>query len=143
MALLLAVSAVIFALLFFGGVVDPNAPKDLQEPKLTNAFIIWTYILIGGAILVTGLFEIIGIISHPQKSFRTLISLGILVLLIVAAYICADGTPLKLIGYEGTDNVPSMLILSDVFIFTLYFIISISILLVIYTEVSRLFQQRG
>ena len=140
MALLLAVSAVIFVMLFAGGVKDPNAA--MEEPIFTNTFIIWTYILIFGAILVTGLFEVIGIISHPQKSFRTLISLGVLVVLVLVAFILADDTPLKLVGYEGTDNVPSMLILSDVFIFTLYLIVSISIILVIYTELSR-FLRKG
>lgn len=139
MALLLAVSAVIFVLLFLGGNEDNSA--DLI-PKFTNTFIIWTYILIFGAILVTGLFEVIGIISHPQKSFRTLLSLGVLVVLVLVAFILADDTPLKLVGYEGTDNVPSMLILSDVFIFTLYLIVSISIILVIYTELSR-FLRKG
>ena len=138
MALLLAVSAVIFVLLFLGGNEDNSA--DLI-PKFTNTFIIWTYILIFGAILVTGLFEVIGIISHPQKSFRTLLSLGVLVVLVLVAFILADDTPLKLVGYEGTDNVPSMLILSDVFIFTLYLIVSISIILVIYTELSRVLRK--
>jgi hypothetical protein len=51
-----------------------------------------------------------------------------------------DGTPLELVGYKGSDNVPSMLILGDVFLYTTYILIGGVLLSILYTEVSRIFR---
>ena len=137
LAVLLGIGLVLFAMMFLGG----NEPKLLEEapdvPKFTTAFINWGIILTIGAALLTVLFEVLKIVMQPQKAFRTVISLGIMLLLGVVAFALADGTPLRIIGYDGTDNVPSMLILSDIFIFTAYFVFSISIIAVLFTEISK------
>jgi len=137
LAVLLGIGVVLFAMMFLGG----NEPKALPDapdvPKFTTAFINWGIILAIGAALLTLLFEVLKIVMQPKKAFRTVISLGVMVLLGLVALALADSTPLRIIGYEGSDNVPSMLILSDVFIFTAYFVFCISIVAVLYTEISR------
>jgi hypothetical protein len=86
---------------------------------------------------MTLLFEALKIILLPQKAFRTLIALGVMMLIGLITLALADGTPLKIIGYEGTDNVPGMLILTDVFIFTAYIVFGLSIFLVLFTEIAK------
>ena len=136
---LLVISAVMFAMLYIGGNVEGAA---LDTPKFIDAFIIWMYILVAISIIITLGFEGFNTFKNPKKAFRTLISLGILVLVILISYFLADSTPLKMIGYTGTDNVPSMLILADMFIFTTYLIFGIAIILVLYAEFSRMFRKK-
>lgn len=96
--------------------------------------------MIFGSVAITLVFEIINIILHPTNAKRTLLSsLGIIVLLVVA-WSLADATPLQIIGYEGTDNVPSMLKVSDAGLFTMYFLMGVSFIAIIVSEFSRVFK---
>jgi len=139
LSILLLASAGMFALLVLGGDV-PN--QTLKTPVYTSTFINWTIFLIFLSAGITVLFEVFKIIKNPKNTYRTLISLGILLVILVIAYFLADDTPLKMYGYTGTDNVPNMLKLADIFIFTLYLIFGISILLLLYTEFSRIFRKK-
>ena len=44
---------------------------------------------------------------------------------------------MKIIGYNGPDNVPSMLILSDTIIYTMYFLFAGAVLAILGTEIYR------
>ena len=95
----------------------------------------YTYgILIFCAALVLVL-EIINIISSPAKSIKSLISFLLILVVIAIAYLSADGTPLNIPGYEGTDNVPSMLKVTDTGVFTFYVLGIVTVLAVIGFEI--------
>ena len=78
--------------------------------------------------------------SRPKNAIPTLISFLVLGVIVLIAYSMGDATPLNLVGYEGPDNVPSMLIMSDMFIYTMYFLFGIAILTIAYSEISRMFR---
>jgi len=44
---------------------------------------------------------------------------------------------MKLVGYTGPDNVPSMLIFSDTILYTMYFLFAAAILAILGTEIYR------
>ena len=67
-----------------------------------------------------------------MKIFR---GLGGLAIVILIGYALADGTPLKLVGYTGPDNVPSMLIFTDTILYTMYFLFAAAILAILGTEI--------
>ena len=135
--ILLAATVVLAGLFYFGGEVEDAA---MTTPLYTETFLNWGFILLLGAAILAILFEIVTLILHPKNAIRTLISIGILGVIVLVSYSMAEGTPLELVGYDGPDNVPSMLILGDVFLYTVYFLLGGVLLSILYTEVSRVFR---
>ncbi|WP_291859970.1 hypothetical protein [Marinilabilia sp.] len=133
--LLLAVTLVFAGLFYFGGEVE-----DAGYPMYTESFLNWGKILllIGAAVAI--LFEIANLFLHPQAAIRTLISIALLGVIAVVAYSLGDGTPLQLVSYKGSDNVPSMLILGDTFLYSTYILIGGALVAILFTEVSRIFK---
>ncbi|MFO7999831.1 MAG: hypothetical protein R6U46_01200 [Marinilabilia sp.] len=135
--ILLGATVVLAGLFYFGGEVEDAA---LTTPVYTETFLNWGKILLLGAAVLSVLFEILNLALHPKNAIRSLISIGLLALIVLVAYSMGDGTPLQLVGYKGSDNVPSMLILGDMFLYTTYILIGGVLLSILYTEVSRLFR---
>lgn len=72
-----------------------------------------------------------------MKSFIGLVALAVVILF---AYLLADGTPMQIVGYSGPDNVPSRLIFSDTIIYTMYFLFAGAIIAILATELLRKFR---
>jgi len=133
--LLLAVTLVFAGLFYFGGEVE-----DAGYPLYTESFLNWGKVLLMIAAAVAILFEIVNLLLHPQAAIRSLISIALLGVIVVVAYSMGDGTPLQLVGYKGPDNVPSMLILGDTFLYSTYILIGGALVAILFTEVSRIFK---
>ncbi|RCW32690.1 hypothetical protein [Marinilabilia salmonicolor] len=133
--LLLAVTLVFAGLFYFGGEVE-----DAGYPLYTESFLNWGKVLLMIAAAVAILFEIANLLLHPQAAIRSLISIALLGVIVVIAYSMGDGTPLQLVGYKGPDNVPSMLILGDTFLYSTYILIGGALVAILFTEVSRIFK---
>lgn len=130
--LLFAVSIFLVLLTLMGGDVEGATHKT---PVYLDTIMFYTYgILIFCAALVLVL-EIINIISSPAKSIKSVISFLLILVVIAIAYLSADGTPLNIPGYEGTDNVPSMLKVTDTGVFTFYVLGIVTVLAVIGFEI--------
>ena len=111
------ITAVLLGLFMFG-VKVPN--QLYTTPVYTSTLLNWAYILFGIAIIAAIIFPIIRLFSRPKQAMKSFIGLAVVVVVVLIAYAMADGTPMKIIGYNGPDNVPSMLILSDTIIYTMY-----------------------
>ena len=101
------ITLVILGLFVWGGEI-PNS--TYPTPTHTSTLLNWAYVLCGIAVCASMAFPIVRLFTRPKeavKSFIGVIAIGVVVLI---AYSFADGTPLKLQGYFGTDNVPTMLI---------------------------------
>jgi hypothetical protein len=133
--LLLAVTLVFAGLFYFGGEVE-----DAGYPLYTESFLNWGKVLLMIAAAVAILFEIANLLLHQQAAIRSLISIALLGVIVVIAYSMGDGTPLQLVGYKGPDNVPSMLILGDTFLYSTYILIGGALVAILFTEVSRIFK---
>ena len=133
---LLALSVVLTMLLLLGGTEgDIN-----QTPIYTDLIIRFAYVLIVigiGSILV---FEFINLLLHPANTKKSLLSLGLIGVVVGIAYTLSDGTPLKIVGYDGNENIPSMLILTDTGLYTFYILMGIAVLAIVGTEMYRLFK---
>lgn len=134
---LIGISLVLLGLFYFGGEVKGAA---LPTPNFTDSFLNWGIILIFLSGLVTLLAELANIFLQPKKALRTLLSIGIIIVIVLISYALADDTPLEF-GYKNPDNVSETLIFSDVFIFTTYIIFGISIIALLYTELSRVLRK--
>jgi hypothetical protein len=133
---------VIFAVIFFiGGVVPGTEGTRYEEPKITNSFIIYAYVLFGIALLITLFFTVRNFVLNPKGLRLSLITLVIGVVLIGIAALLADNTVLDLPHYKGKDNVPRTLFLTDVGLYLAYFLLALSFLAIIYSVISRYFKK--
>lgn len=132
--LMFLITLVLLGLFIFGGKV-PNQAYD--TPVYTGALLNWAYILCGIAILAAVVFPIARLFTRPKQAMKSFIGLVGLVVIVLIAYAMADDTPLKLIGYNGPDNVPSRLLMSDTIIYTMYFLFAGAVLAILGTEIYK------
>ncbi len=139
--LLMALALVAAALLYAGGYED--APIN-QRPVFTDQILFLAYLYVGIAVAATLLVSLVSFgrnaAADPKAALRKLIGPVFIIVVVVVAYFMADGTPLKIIGYDGPDNIPSMLKFADVCLYTTYFMIAASIVLVVVSSVVNIFK---
>lgn len=129
-----AITVVILGLFMFGGDV-PN--QMYSTPVYTSALLNWAYVLFAIAIIAALVFPLAHLFTRPKQAMKSFIGLAVLIIVVLVAYALADGTPLRLQGYTGTDNVPSTLIFSDTILFTMYFLFAGAILAIAGSEIYR------
>lgn len=111
-----------------------------------NLFLVWTYILFGIAAVATLIFSIAGLFISSKAAKRSLVSIGIIAVIVLLGYILASGEILTFIGYEKffyednsmDPNVFSRLVGTG--LYTMYIFGIVAILSMIYSEVSKLFR---
>ena len=133
---------VIFAIIFFvGGVVPGTEGTRYEEPRVTDSFIIYAYILLGITIFTTIFFSFRNFVLNPKGLKNSLIALAIGVVLIGIAALLADNTVLDLPHYKGKDNVPRTLFLTDVGLYAGYFLLLLAFVAIIFSEISKYFKK--
>lgn len=128
------ITAVLLGLFMFGGRV-PNQQYD--TPVYTATFLNWAYVLFGIAIIVALIFPIARLFTRPKQAMKSFIGLAVVVVIILIAYALSDGTPMKIPGYTGTDNIPSMLKFSDTILITMYILFGGAFLAIAGSEIYR------
>ena len=133
---------VIFAILFYvGGVVPGTEGTRYQEPKVTNSFIVFAYILLAVTILTLLFFAFRNYVMNPKGLRGVLIALGVVAVLVGISTLLADNTVLDLPHYKGSDNVPRTLFWTDIGLFVAYFLLAGAFLAIIYSVVSKYFKK--
>ncbi|HNT93312.1 MAG: hypothetical protein H6545_08120 [Bacteroidales bacterium] len=138
---LMALTLVFAILFYFGGVVAGTEGTRFEEPKVTNSFIFYAYILIGITLVLTILFTIRNLILNPKGLRLTLIALGVGVVLVIIAALLADDTVLNLPHYKGKDNVPRTLLWTDIGLYVAYFLAALAVLAILYSEIAKYFKK--
>jgi len=128
------ITVVILGMFIFGGEVSDQL---YYTPVYTAALLNWGYILFFLAVIAAIIFPIVRLFTRPKQAMKSLIGLIVLALVVLMAYVLADGTPMNIPGYTGTDNTPSMLVFSDTIIYTMYFLFGGAIIAIIATELLR------
>ncbi len=130
--LLFAVSVFLVLLTLMGGDVEG---ATLQTPVYLDTMLFYTYAVLGICIALVLVLEIINIASSPASSIKSVVSFLLILVVVAIAYLSADGTPMNIPGYEGSDNVPSMLKVTDTGVFTFYALGIVTVLAVIGFEI--------
>lgn len=131
------ISIVVMGLFYFGGQAAPHelVAGDMSQPKFTDVVLYWMYALLAITVVVLIGFAIVGFIrglkENPKKALGGLVALLALVALLVITYIMGDGTLLNIPGYTGADNVPPMLKLTDMWLYSMYFMLVVTLLAMI------------
>lgn len=132
-----AITLVILGMFMFGG----DVPDQIYTtPIYTGALLNWAYVLFVIAIIAAIIFPITRLFTRPKQAMKSFIGLVALAVVILFAYLLADGTPMQIVGYTGPDNVPSRLIFSDTIIYTMYFLFAGAIIAILATELLRKFR---
>ncbi len=105
-----------------------------------DMFMYWAYILLGIATAAAIIFPLIKMFTQPKEAVKTLISIGIVAVVVFIAYALADDTVLNLPGYEGKDNVPGTLKFAGTLLNTAYLLITIAIGSILYDGISKVFK---
>ncbi|PKP22859.1 MAG: hypothetical protein CVU05_02140 [Bacteroidetes bacterium HGW-Bacteroidetes-21] len=124
---LLGVSA-LMGLLFYAGVIG--------ESLLLG----WAYVLLIVAAASSLLFPIAQFVMNPKGAKGAIFGILGLVAVAVVTYLMSSGEPLDILGYTGTDNNPSTLKLSDMGLFTTYFLMFGALIAILVTEVYNAFK---
>jgi hypothetical protein len=140
-AVLMGLAIVFVILLFAGGVVRGTEGTRYEEPRATNSFIIYAYILLAITLLITLFFTIRNAVINPKGISKSLIVFGIVAVLIGIAALMADNTVLDLPHYRGKDNNQRTLFWTDTGLIVAYFMLGIAFLSIIYSIVARYFKK--
>ncbi len=123
---LLAIGIVVSILFFAGGSSGSLevAGDFLDIPTFTDLMLIWNYILFLG---VTGVTLTIVVLefrekykTDREKAIQSFIVIGAFIFIALLCWILGSREEVKIIGYEGTDNVGAMAKLSDALIYLTY-----------------------
>ncbi|MBR2617778.1 MAG: hypothetical protein IKC81_00480 [Paludibacteraceae bacterium] len=135
---LCAITIVITALFFLGGDVDPNA--DYVEPVYTNAMIGMMYtcfFLTAFLAVVSAVWQfIIKLQSNKNSAIKTVVSIGLTVLVLVVSYFVSSGESITLLGTgEVVDEQTIRTV--DMMIYTIYTMVGAAILLMIFGPLAK------
>lgn len=124
-------------------VVKINGAEDrLAEMSAVNLPIVWAYILVGLAAVLTIVFPLVFIVQYPRKAIKLLISVAILAVILLISYFLADDTPIRT-ATSGTNPDfadRGVLVFTDMGIITTYILIAIALLLLVFTGVRSFFR---
>lgn len=131
------ISIVVMGLFYFGGQAAPQdlVAGDLSQPKFTDLVLYWAYILLAVTVVVLIGFAVAdffrGLKENPKKALSGFLVLLALLALLVVTYVIGDGTLLNIPGYTGSDNVPPLLKMTDMWLYSCYFMFVITMLAMI------------
>lgn len=142
---MLLITVVILGLFFFGGETPVSqrlvADTSMSEPVQTDALIYWMYILLAVTVFITiagAIFQFGSkLVDSPKTAIRSLLGLIMIVLLLVVTYSVGSDVPLVIPGYEGTENVPFWLKITDMFLYSTYIMMGVLILLIVGFGISK------
>jgi len=131
------ISIGVMALFYFGGqtpVQDKVAP-DLDQPRYTDIVLYWSYILLAITVVVLVGFAIAAFFKQlkesPRKALGGFLALLGMVALLLITYVMGEGTLLDIPGYDGPDNNPSTLKITDMWLYSCYLMLIINVIAIV------------
>ena len=141
-----AIILIVMGLFFFGGdasgdAVIPGVDPEMWQPAQTDALLYLMYALFGVAIAATVIGAVFqfgaALKDNPANAIKSLLGLVLLVVVLVVAWAMGDGTPMQIQGYDGTDNVPFWLKLTDMFLYSIYILLFVTIVAIIVSGIKK------
>lgn len=136
-----AAIVVVLLLFYLGGEMSTPLVAQMANPAYTDALLYLMYGLVGFAILATVIAFIAQFVSslkdNPKRALKSLIGLILVVALLVVTYSIGDPTPLNIIGYDGTQNVPFWLKITDMFLYSLYTLLGLAVVAMIGSSIKK------
>ena len=141
-----AVILIVLGLFYLGGdaqgaAVVVGVDPEMWQPAHTNTLLILIYVLFGLAVAATVIAAVFqfgaALKDSPANAIKSLLGLVLLVVVLVVAWSMGDGTPMQIPGYSGTDNVPFWLKLTDMFLYSIYILLFVTIVAIIASGIKK------
>jgi len=145
MALIIGVivSLIVMGLFYLGGQVpvQEKIAADLSQPKFTDIVLYWSYVLLVITIAALILFAIAAFFKQLKESPKKALS-GFLVLVGIAAlfvvtFLIGDGTLMNIPGYDGPDNTPKTLKMTDMWLYSSYVMLVLTFLAILFLPLIK------
>lgn len=136
MYVLLAISVIFVALAF----ANSDAAVAMEDGSVVEWTLNWAKFMGIFAVVLVVIAEIINILQDTKLLIKAGIVVAGLAALLGIFWALADGTPLNLVGYEGTDNTEFWLKVADTSIFTAYTAFGAAIVSILATEIYQMFK---
>jgi len=118
-----------------------SVDSEMWQPAQTDALIYLMYGLFGIAVVATVaafLFQFgTALKDNPGNALKSLIGVIILVAVVVIAWAMGSDEPLVIPGYDGTDNVPFWLKITDMFLYSIYILFAATVLAIIFSSIKK------
>lgn len=137
---------VVLGLFYFGGDAKADAvmmgvDPEMWQPAQMDTLLYLVYGLLGLTVVATVIAFLMqfgsALKDNPVQALKSLVGVILLVVVMIVAWSMASGEPLQLPGYDGTDNVPFWLKITDMFIYTIYFLLGATVLAMIFSSVKK------
>lgn len=132
---------IVLGLFYFGGEMSSPVVPDMANPAHTDTLLYLMYGLLGFAVVVTVIAFIAqfgaALKDNPMAALKSLLGVVLLVVLLIITWSMGSEEPLVMTGYEGAENVPFWLKLTDMFLYTLYFLIAACIVAMIGSSIKK------
>lgn len=143
---LFAIILIVLGLFFFGGDAQGDAvlmgvDPAMWQPAQTDSLLYLMYGLFGLAVLATVLAFLFqfgaALKDNPGNALKSLLGFVLLIAILVIAWAMGSAEPLVIPGYDGTDNVPFWLKLTDMFLYTIYTLLGLTILAMLFGSIKK------
>lgn len=125
------ISIVIFGTFYYSLIVY----SDFMDTIATSILLNWLYLIVFISISITLIFTLVQFMfkwkNDPKSIIQPLIWGIALGLLFASGYLLGDGTILNISGYEGAENTYHWLKLTDMWMYTIYLLLSITFIAVL------------
>jgi hypothetical protein len=120
------------ALFYFGGEMSAPLVPDMSNPAQTDTLLYLIYSLLGLTVVITAIAFIVqfgmALKDNPIAALKSLLGVVLVFVIAIVAWSAGSEEALVMPGYDGTENVPFWLKVTDMFLYTLYFMIAACIL---------------
>ncbi|WP_294081928.1 hypothetical protein [Proteiniphilum sp. UBA5384] len=131
------ITLVVLGLFYLGGQVPAHEKlvAEMSQPKFTDIVLYWAYVLLAVTVVVLIGFAIADLLrgfkENPKKALSGLMTIVGLAALLIITYMIGDGTLLNIPGYEGNDNRPPTLKMTDMWLYSAYVMLVLTLLAMI------------
>ena len=141
-----AIILIVLGLFYLGGDaqgadVIAGVDPEMWQPANTNALLMLIYGLFGLAVAATVVAAVFqfgaALKDNPAGAIKSLLGLVLLVVVLVVAWAMGDGTPMNIPGYDGSDNVPFWLKITDMFLYSIYILLFVTIVAIIASGIKK------
>lgn len=138
------ITIVVMAVFFIGGQVpeDQKIVAGESQPRFTDILLYWMYVLLLVTVVVWLLFAIVSFFRNlketPKKAMGSLVALLAFGGLLLVTYLMGSGEVLNIPGYTGSENVPGVLKTTDMWLYSCYALLVVTILSIIILPIFRI-----
>ena len=138
---LFAAILVVLGLFYFGGDAQGDAvltgvDPEMWQPAQTESLLYLMYGLFALTVVAMVAAFILQF-GSAVKALKSLLGVILLVVVMIVAWSMGSGEQMNIPGYSGTDNVPFWLKVTDMFLYTIYFLLGATVLAMLFSSIKK------